>query len=759
MVGSIAFLACRDLFVAPPQSQQPQVPFGLKPGDRASTDAYPKESPATITIPLTISDTTGQGRMDSFTSPVFTFTTVMKAVAEGNVTRTPNYSVLGGPTTYGPVGNTGMAWLDGQNVGNGAGFSDSATTYVRFAHGSRGLSASSTNYGAESELDFGPGHLTCGPQYSMPLCVTYSGSRTVTLTRLESTLNFVADSMNVAPGSVVTFTAKANPAVVNGQTIPVEVDSADWTPDAAPYGEAYDSTMSCGFGALGYQCQRRIVGSGTMHVVAYVNGARQEGSVHITTPALTLTATPAYIKTGANVTFTPQWSDGRSTVPDMWYWTWAPDHPPGNTGCGYWEDPCTKPVLETGTMKVQLRRNGADRYATARVVVYSLFALDIDRAVALPGEAAVFTPKYDGLPGAAAKWKFIPDDPAGDHIACDNNVQDCIKVMHGSGTMWAYSSLSSGDSDHKHVSLYAMYDTSGDGAICPSRIGRRPLVARVPVPTSRGPASSQRPVATSRATVPAKPNRPSRNAVGDCVPGTPPNTTIWPCSHTTTMNGRDSLQHQYMDTLLYPARDTVRYTTLVTPHCEDFDTVAHHGQFTWDIVKSRPIDPSRHPSHADSLFDPQFLLALFRPALKNVLDALYALQTYQITSSNRIYSTPHHNYYVDTLRRIDSVIPNTTIKVDSLPGIPYKTRPKLAPNSRHVYGDAADINPNASGEVEWRNLLHAAQRLTGNGICVEPYPWDHSHFHLDTRRAPLAFNQTTGPECGGVGSNKLITIP
>jgi hypothetical protein len=412
---------------------------------------YPKESPATITIPITISDTNGKGDSPSFTSPVFTFTTVMKAVADGNVTRTPNFSGITGPTTYGPVGNTGMAWLDGYNVGNGIGFNDSATTYPRFMHGSRGLSASSTNYGAESEQNFGPNHVTCGPQYFAPLCATFSGSRTITLTRLDASLDFVADSTNVAPGSVVTFTAKANPAVVNGQTMPVEVDSADWKPDAPPYGEAYDSTMSCGFGSLGYTCQRRIIGSGTMHVVAYVNGKRQEGSVHITTPALTLTATPAYIKMGQNVTFTPQWSDGRSTVPDMWYWTWTADHPPGNTGCGYWEDPCTKPVLETGTMKVQLRRNGVDRYATTRVVVYSSYTLDADQTTVHPGDTVTFTPKYDGAPGPAARWKWVADSGSGTTVACSAGVTPCKAKIHESGTMWAFAANAGGDSASRHV--------------------------------------------------------------------------------------------------------------------------------------------------------------------------------------------------------------------------------------------------------------------------------------------------------------------
>lgn len=369
--ASVAVIAACSDDVSGPKAPHVRA---LTPGSRASATV---ESPASLTIPLTISDTNGKGDSRSFTSPVFTFTTVMKAVAEGNVTRTPNYSGIAGPTTYGPVGNTAMAWLDGLNVGNGAGFSDSATTYVRFANGSHGLSASATNYGAESEQNFGPDHITCGPQYAAPLCATFSGSRSITLTRLESSLNLIADSTNVAPGSVVRFTATANPAVVDGQTIPVEVDSSSWTPDGRPYGEPNDTVSSCGFGARGYTCTRLIVGSGTFHVVAYVNGKRQEGSVHITTPALTLNATPRSVKKGDSVTFAPVWSDGHSADPEVWSWTWTPDVPPAQTpGCGWWEHPCRKPVQESGMMKVQVRRNGVDRYATVHVYVLPCLTAD-----------------------------------------------------------------------------------------------------------------------------------------------------------------------------------------------------------------------------------------------------------------------------------------------------------------------------------------------------------------------------------------------
>ena len=113
---------------------------------------------------------------------------------------------------------------------------------------------------------------------------------------------------------------------------------------------------------------------------------------------------------------------------------------------------------------------------------------------------------------------------------------------------------------------------------------------------------------------------------------------------------------------------------------------------------------------------------------------------------------------VDTLARSDSTKPGTTIKVDTLPGVPYQVRNAIAPNSRHVYGDAADINPNVGGKTEWQTLVNLASTLHGYGICIEPYNWSPSHLHLDTRRDSLAFNPTTSLDCGGRPGNGLITV-
>ena len=54
-----------------------------------------------------------------------------------------------------------------------------------------------------------------------------------------------------------------------------------------------------------------------------------------------------------------------------------------------------------------------------------------------------------------------------------------------------------------------------------------------------------------------------------------------------------------------------------------------------------------------------------------------------------------------------------------------------AADSRHMHGDAADIKTANWSEAEWDSLrLHALQ---AGFTWFEPYSWDPSHLHVDTR--------------------------
>jgi plastocyanin len=89
------------------------------------------------------------------------------------------------------------------------------------------------------------------------------------------------------------------------------------------------------------------------------------------------------------------------------------------------------------------------------VTVYTNFTLDADSTTVYIGDTVTFTPRFDGVAGSAAAWKWIPDDTAGDHVSCDNGISPCKKAIHGAGTMWAYTVTSAGDSASKHIAVLA----------------------------------------------------------------------------------------------------------------------------------------------------------------------------------------------------------------------------------------------------------------------------------------------------------------
>ena len=392
-----------------------------------------------------------------------------------------------------------------------------------------------------------------------------------------------------------------------------------------------------------------------------------------------MTANPVAVKKGANVTFTPQWSSGRPTAPDIWNWQWTADHPPGATAnCFYYEDPCTKPVQETGSMKVQLRPNGVIRYASARAIVYTSFTLDADQTIVLQGDTVTFTPKYDGVAGPAARWRWIPVDTTGDGTSCAAGVQDCVKAIFESGTMWAYTATSGGDSASKYVTVVLAGDSIGTGVGCSNAIRSR------------------------RSTRPRVGNG---SRLEEC--GT---STEWRCGGALP-DQRDSLRLQYLD---------IKTRTDTIPDCGDFMYHATTNDFGWAVVQS----------HAKrTAFDPYFDYAILRDPLRNGINVLHADTAFAISVDNRFYSTPHHNWVIDSSLHLNQ-----------------------APNSRHVYGDGVDID--TQSQVAWLRLFSLADSIyltqpdTAGHPCAEPYEWAPSHLHVDFRKAPTAFRKYAN--CGSL---------
>jgi hypothetical protein len=170
----------------------------------------------------------------------------------------------------------------------------------------------------------------------------------------------------------------------------------------------------------------------------------QTATVELLTDFVHLTPTPAAVHAGQMVHFQMALDDG--TPATVWQWSWTKD--PGSnanplSGCANAYDFCNGTVWGPGTL------SGRTDYgwASAHVIVYSNFTLDADRASVHVGDTVRFTPKYDGAPGPAARWRWAPAAGSNDSTACANGVSPCKKAMLASGTMWAYTSTTPGQGD------------------------------------------------------------------------------------------------------------------------------------------------------------------------------------------------------------------------------------------------------------------------------------------------------------------------
>jgi len=249
-------------------------------------------------------------------------------------------------------------------------------------------------------------HVDCGPSKTIH-CEEYSGSVSVTITPYASDLVLTVDSTSYAPGSIAVFGLTLSQPVVAGHSMAYEPDSSWWEPDSpGDVGGTSDPPISGpGLAACSSQysgCGRRVVGSGTFSVSGWVNGVWQKRSVRVNAPTLKLTALPMGAHVGDSITFTPTWSNGTAMAAgNISGWTWTPDEPPGHlTACAS-VYPCRAKVQEWGTMGVTVTRNSVTRTASVHVITFTTFTLDADQNSIHAGDTVTFTPKYDGVPGAA----------------------------------------------------------------------------------------------------------------------------------------------------------------------------------------------------------------------------------------------------------------------------------------------------------------------------------------------------------------------
>lgn len=182
----------------------------------------------------------------------------------------------------------------------------------------------------------------------------------------------------------------------------------------------------------------------------YSMAGSQTATVEVLTDFVHLTPSPVYKKAGQVVHFQMALDDG--TPATVWQWSWTKD--PGSnanplSGCANGWDFCNGTVWGPGTL------SGRTDYgwASARVNVYNNFTVTADTTSVHRSDSVTFTSKYDGVPGPAARWSWIPDDTSSDHAGCPDGSSGCPKLIHGPGKMWAFTATSGGDSAYVHIAV------------------------------------------------------------------------------------------------------------------------------------------------------------------------------------------------------------------------------------------------------------------------------------------------------------------
>jgi hypothetical protein len=164
----------------------------------------------------------------------------------------------------------------------------------------------------------------------------------------------------------------------------------------------------------------------------------------------------------------------------------------------------------------------------------------------------------------------------------------------------------------------------------------------------------------------------------------------------TQADDRDILRQEYVD-----------YNATVNPPCSVFLYRPVGNNFSWSVIQSH------------GLF---YNYAIFQSVLENGLESLYSDTVFSITTGNRIYSSPSANY-----------------------DIYYALNVTPALNSRHIYGDAADIQ---SSEQQWQGLRDRANIKLNPKPCAEPVGISgYGHLHLDYRAATGALNRPNPAVC------------
>lgn len=165
----------------------------------------------------------------------------------------------------------------------------------------------------------------------------------------------------------------------------------------------------------------------------------------------------------------------------------------------------------------------------------------------------------------------------------------------------------------------------------------------------------------------------------------------WPCGGN-SYDERDGLRALY-----------TQYQASYIPGCNEFLYQPSTPHFDWPLIRSHGAGESWN-------------YALLRTTIHDGLEQLWAKNQIVITSNNRVYSTPKH-------------------QADIYDAAGISPRPK---NSRHIYGDAADIH-SADDTVIWQAIRDTAYHALNPRPCMEPWTISRLRWvHIDYRTSPFA---------------------
>jgi hypothetical protein len=194
-----------------------------------------------------------------------------------------------------------------------------------------------------------PGTTTCRRPFTrsgtLTVFATVQGTHTtnaLTLTVTPPTLKVTGAPASIVGPQSVTFTPAVTPSTV------AWTPYWYWTPDVGTAPRGIDTYCNAGE----KPCTRTISASGWMKVSATIGEYALADSAHVTEtpPQFKVTAVPQNFVGTQSVTFTAT----PTPAPAGWYvrwWVWTPDTGTSVIGCNWYDNPCTRPVSTSGSMK------------------------------------------------------------------------------------------------------------------------------------------------------------------------------------------------------------------------------------------------------------------------------------------------------------------------------------------------------------------------------------------------------------------------